>query len=62
LRVPPEEAYAANSLGIGGHVIVPAGYARAAALLRAQGFDVLSVPMSEFAKADGGVTCLALVW
>jgi len=62
VRVPPEEAYAANSLGIGEHVIVPAGYPRTETMLRAHGFDILSVPMSEFAKADGGVTCLSLVW
>jgi dimethylargininase len=62
LRVPLDEAYAANSLGIGEHVIVPAGYPRMAALLAAREFDVLTVPTSEFAKADGGVTCLSLVW
>jgi dimethylargininase len=61
LRVPPEEAYAANALAIGDHVIVPDGYPRVAAMLRARGFVVLPVPMSEFAKADGGVTCLAVV-
>ena len=61
LRVPPEQAYAANSLGIGEHVIVPAGHPRTETMLRAHGFDILSVPMSEFAKADGGVTCLSLV-
>jgi N-dimethylarginine dimethylaminohydrolase len=31
-------------------------------MLRACGFTVLPVPMSEFAKADGRVTCLSLVW
>jgi dimethylargininase len=62
LRVPPDEAYASNSLGIGEHVVVPAGYPRVAAMLAARGFDVLTVPTSEFAKADGGVTCLSLVW
>jgi len=62
LRVPPEEAYAANSLGIGEHVIVPAGYPRMAAMLAARGFRVITVPTSEFAKADGGVTCLSLLW
>jgi N-dimethylarginine dimethylaminohydrolase len=31
-------------------------------MLRARGFAVLPVPISEFAKADGGVTCLSLVW
>jgi dimethylargininase len=60
--VPPEEAYAVNTLGLGESVIVPAGYSGIAAALRARGFAVLPVPVSEFAKADGGVTCLSLVW
>ncbi len=62
LRVPEDEAYACNVLAVGPKVIVPAGYPKTAAMLRAHGFDVLPVPTTEFAKADGGVTCLALVW
>jgi dimethylargininase len=62
LRVPATEAYACNALGIGDKVILPAGYPKAAAMLRAHSFEVLLVPTTEFAKADGGVTCLALVW
>ncbi len=62
LTVPAEEAYAANVLTIGNRVVMPAGYPRTAALLHAHGCEVLPVPMTEFAKANGGVTCLALVW
>lgn len=62
LRVPAGEAYACNALGIGQKVILPAGYPKTAAMLRAHGLEVLPVPTTEFAKADGGVTCLALVW
>lgn len=62
LIVPEEEAYACNTLGLGERVIAPAGYPRALALLEARGFRALPVPVSEFAKADGGVTCLSLVW
>ena len=62
VRVPREEAYAANTLGIGAYVIMPAGFPRTAERLRERGFEVLSVPMSEFYKADGGVSCLALVY
>ena len=62
LRVPADEAYACNALGIGDKVILPAGYPKTAAMLRAHGFEVLPVPTTEFAKADGGVTCLALAW
>ncbi|TAH51440.1 MAG: hypothetical protein EYC68_11030 [Chloroflexota bacterium] len=60
--VPNEEAYAANTLGIGKYVIVPAGYPKTNEQLRAKGFEVLQVPMSEFYKADGGVSCLSLIW
>jgi dimethylargininase len=62
LRVPADEGYACNALGIGAKVILPAGYPKTAATLKAHGYDVLLVPTTEFAKADGGVTCLALVW
>lgn len=62
LHVPADEAYACNALGIGAKVILPAGYPKTAATLKAHGYDVLPVPTAEFAKADGGVTCLSLVW
>ena len=61
IPVPAEESYAANVLALGDHVIMPAGYPRVAAALRVCGLDVLPVPTSEFAKADGGVTCLSLL-
>lgn len=60
--VPRAEAYAANTLGIRECVILPAGFPETAAQLRATGFEVLAVPMSEFYKADGGVSCLSLIW
>lgn len=61
IRVPPDEAYAANALGVNGSVILPTGYPRTAARIRERGFQVQPVPLTEFAKADGGATCLALV-
>lgn len=60
--VPRAEAYAANTLGINNYVIVPAGLPQTAAQIRANGFQVLQVPLSEFYKADGGASCLSLVW
>lgn len=60
--VPREEAYAANTLGIGKYVIMPAGFPKTAEQIRSREFEVLQVPMSEFQKADGGVSCLSLVW
>lgn len=60
--VPRDEAYTANTLAIGKYVIVPAGFPRTAERLRGEGFEVLAVHMSEFYKADGGVSCLSLIW
>ena len=62
LVVPDEEGYACNALGLGETVIAPEGYPRTLELLTVAGFRVLPVPVGEFTKADGGVTCLSLVW
>jgi dimethylargininase len=60
--VPPEEEAAANALGLGDHVVLPAGYPRTAALIGERGFQPLPVDLSEFAKADAGATCLSLIF
>lgn len=60
--VPDEEAYACNVLALGDRVVAPAGYEKTIALLEANDFQVLPVPVSEFTKADGGVTCLSLIY
>lgn len=62
IPVAAEDIYAVNVLPIGRNIIMPAGYPRVAQALTGCGYTVLPVPMSEFAKADGGVTCLSLVW
>jgi dimethylargininase len=62
ITVPLKHSHAANALGIGDYVILPAGHPVVAAAIRARGFEVLDVPLDEFAKADGGATCLSLVW
>jgi dimethylargininase len=62
IRVPPEEAPAADALALGESAILPAGYPRTAAQVRERGFEVLPVPLSEFAKADGGATSLSLLF
>jgi dimethylargininase len=60
--VPPGEEPAANCLVLGSTVIMPAGYPSTAAAIWHRGFRVLSVPVSEFAKAAGGVTCLSVIY
>jgi dimethylargininase len=59
--IPEEEPLAADILSIGGRVCIPAQYGRTAELIRQRGFEVETVDLSEFAKADGGITCLSIL-
>jgi dimethylargininase len=58
--VDDDEAYAANCIEINGRVFVAAGFPRAAAALKARGFEIVALEMSEFEKMDGGLSCLSL--
>lgn len=58
--VPLDEAYATNALKINEHLFIPSGYPKTAALLQAAGFSFSTLPMSEFQKQDGALTCLSL--
>lgn len=60
--VPQDEPWGANTLRVGNAVCIAAEHVGTANLLRDHGFDVRTVALSEFAKAEGGVTCLALVF
>jgi len=62
MKVPPEEAYAANSLWINGRVLVPAGFPVTTRRVREAGYEVIEVEISEFRKLDGGLSCLSLRW
>jgi dimethylargininase len=61
VAVPEEEPLAADTLPIGRRVCVPAENVRTADLIRQRGFEVETVDLSEFAKADGGITCLSVL-
>ena len=56
-----EEPWAADTLSIGPRVCMPAEHVRTAELIRKRGFEVVTVELSEFAKAEGGITCLSLL-
>jgi N-dimethylarginine dimethylaminohydrolase len=43
-------------------VIAAAGYDETLALIEREGFQIKAVDLSEFAKAEGGVTCLSLIF
>jgi dimethylargininase len=56
-----EEPAAANCVRAGGQIILPAGNARTAELLRDRGSHVVEVDVSELQKAEAGVTCMSLI-
>jgi len=59
--VPETEPWGANVMLIGETVCAAADHAQTADLIRARGFTVRAMDISEFAKAEGGVTCLSLL-
>lgn len=62
IPVPEGEEPTADVLLFGDKAIIPAGYPKAASLLKELGLLVQPVNLSEFAKADGGPTCLSVIW
>lgn len=60
LVVEPEEAYAANTLYVNGHLLVPAGFPATRRTLAATGLPVVELDTSEARKMDGGLTCLSI--
>ncbi len=61
INVDESEPNAANALRVGESVIYPAAFPRTRTRLEQRGLDVLAVDLSEFAKAEGGVTCCSLI-
>lgn len=58
--VPEEEEYAANCIRVNDYVIVPEGFTKTIENIEKAGFKTIAVPMSEFQKHDGGLSCLSL--
>lgn len=61
IAVDPLEPHAANVLRIGRTLIAAASHMHTVAMLRARGYDVCAVDVSELAKAEAGVTCCSLI-
>ena len=61
LVVSEKEKYAANILAVNGVVILAAGYPLTEKMLSDEGFEVLTLDVSEFRKCDGALTCLSIL-
>ena len=60
--VPLREPFAANILCIAGTIGMHAGFANTRQLLEARGFRVVTADISEFLKAEAGLTCMSLLF
>ena len=61
LTVPGDEPEAANVVRLAdGRLLVSSAHPVTEQVLRARGFRTLGVDVSEFARADGGLTCLSI--
>jgi dimethylargininase len=62
IDVPAEEPRSANVLRVGDTLVLPTAFPETRQRLRDAGFEVHTVDVSEFAKAEGGVTCTSLLF
>lgn len=60
--LPSEETHSANTLTIGGVVIMSSRHNKSSQLVKEAGFDVIQLDMSEFEKCDGALTCLSIIF
>jgi dimethylargininase len=61
VAVPQAEPFAANVLLLQGIICQHAGFVRTLDLIASRGHEVRSVDVSEFQKAEGGLTCLSIL-
>jgi dimethylargininase len=54
------ETYAANTLLVNDHLLIPAGYPKTQRQLETLGLDMVELEVSEVQKMDGGLTCMSL--
>jgi dimethylargininase len=54
------EEYAANTLLVNDHLMVPAGFPRTRRKLEALGLPIVELDVSEARKMDGGLTCMSI--
>lgn len=62
LPIDPAEPWAGNTLRIAETLLMDAASPRTMALVSSGGYSVVGVDISEFAKAEAGLTCLSLVF
>ena len=62
IDIDPSESHAANCLPIGASIIFPSAFPKTCAKLEKRGYNLVTVDVSELAKAEGAVTCCSLIF
>ncbi len=62
VEIDPSEPFAANALVVAETVVYPAAFPRTLRRLEERGLRVVTVDVSELAKAEGAVTCCSLLF
>lgn len=62
IATPPDEPASANALAVGDTVVISAAHERMIERIVATGRQVRPVEIGEFEKAEGGVSCMSLVF
>ena len=60
IEIDESECHAANCVWINDHVLMASGYPESSKKIRALGYSVIELDVSEFEKLDGGLSCLSL--
>ena len=55
-----DEEYAANTLLVNEHLLMPAGFPHTRRQLEPLGFKIIELEISEVRKMDGGLTCMSI--
>ncbi|MCB0193641.1 MAG: dimethylargininase [Anaerolineae bacterium] len=61
IRVPETEPFAANILRIGPTIGIHSGFTQTQALIKQRGYTLAVTDISEFLKAEAGLTCMSLI-
>ncbi len=62
LVVPESERRAANALRVNDSVLIGEEFPLTVNLIRREGYDVKTLPVSEIGKIDAGLSCMSLRW
>lgn len=62
VTVDPCEPFAANAVGIGGHLLFPTDFPQTRARLEAEGFTTVPLDTAELRKAESALTCMSLLF